>query len=78
MKEPEYIEGSEALENFERFGRAILQAPKPKIKAKKAVIFCDSKSKLSTCRAGAQTPDSALTTCSCKEETWLPPLSPLR
>ncbi|MGA9801825.1 MAG: hypothetical protein WBQ46_01120 [Terriglobales bacterium] len=32
---PEYIEGPEALENFERFGRAILQAPKPKGKTKK-------------------------------------------
>jgi len=31
----EYIEGPKALENFEEFGRAILQAPKPKIKAKK-------------------------------------------
>jgi hypothetical protein len=35
MKEPEYIEGPEALENFEQFGRAILQAPKPKSKGKK-------------------------------------------
>jgi hypothetical protein len=26
MKEQEYIEGPEALENFEWFGRAILQA----------------------------------------------------
>jgi len=35
MKQPEYTEGPEALENFERFGQAILQAPKPKLKAKK-------------------------------------------
>ncbi len=35
MKEPEYREGPEALKNFERFATAILQAPKPKIKAKK-------------------------------------------
>jgi hypothetical protein len=34
MKEHEYIEGPEALKNFERFATAILQAPKPKIKAK--------------------------------------------
>lgn len=27
MKHPEYIEGSEALENFEKFATAILQAP---------------------------------------------------
>jgi hypothetical protein len=35
MKEHEYIEGPEAFANFERFGTAILRAPKPKIKAKK-------------------------------------------
>ena len=35
MKEREYTEGPEALENFEQFATAILQAPKPKIKAKK-------------------------------------------
>jgi hypothetical protein len=35
MKQPEYIEGPEALANFEQFGRAILQTPKPKGKAKK-------------------------------------------
>ena len=34
MKEREYIEGPEALENFEQFARAILQAPKPKLKDK--------------------------------------------
>jgi hypothetical protein len=34
MKEREYIEGPEALANFEQLGRAILQAPKPKGKAK--------------------------------------------
>jgi len=34
MKESEYIEGPEALANFGRFATAILQAPKPKIKAK--------------------------------------------
>ncbi len=35
MKEPEYTEGPEALENFERLAVAILQAPKPKLKGKK-------------------------------------------
>ncbi|MGB6386171.1 MAG: hypothetical protein WBD25_18015 [Terriglobales bacterium] len=35
MKQREYIEGPEAFANFEQFARAILQAPKPKIKAKK-------------------------------------------
>ena len=35
MKERQYIEGPEAFANFERFAKAILQAPKPKIKAKK-------------------------------------------
>jgi hypothetical protein len=35
MKQPEYTEGPEALENFEQFARAILQAPKPKLKGKK-------------------------------------------
>jgi hypothetical protein len=34
MKQAEYIEGPEAFENFERFATAILQAPKPRIKAK--------------------------------------------
>jgi hypothetical protein len=33
MKEPEYIEGQQALDNFERFATAILQAnPKKKKK----------------------------------------------
>jgi hypothetical protein len=35
MKEREYTEGPEALAKFEQFATAILQAPKPKIKAKK-------------------------------------------
>jgi hypothetical protein len=37
MKQPEYIEGPEALANFERFTTAILQAPvkKKKKQAKK-------------------------------------------
>jgi hypothetical protein len=36
MKQREYIEGPEALENFERFAKAILQAsPKKKKQAKK-------------------------------------------
>jgi hypothetical protein len=35
MKQTEYIEGPEALGNFERLAVAILQAPKPKGKAKK-------------------------------------------
>ena len=33
MKQPEYVEGPEALENFEKFATAILQAP-PKKKKK--------------------------------------------
>ena len=37
MKTPEYTEGPEAAENLEQFARAILQAPKPKIKPKKRV-----------------------------------------
>jgi len=32
---PEYTEGPEAFDNFERFAKQILQAPKPKQKAKK-------------------------------------------
>jgi len=32
MKTPEYREGPESLERFESLARAILQAPKPKIK----------------------------------------------
>src|SRR5208337_4667380 len=35
MKKSEHVEGPEALANFEQFGQAILQAPKPKIKGKK-------------------------------------------
>jgi hypothetical protein len=35
MKQPEYTEGPEALENFERFASAILQA-NPKKKKKQA------------------------------------------
>ena len=35
MKQAEYIEGPEAFANFERFACAVLQAPKPKGKAKK-------------------------------------------
>jgi hypothetical protein len=35
MKTPEYREGPEALERFESLARAILQAPKPKVKPKK-------------------------------------------
>jgi len=35
MKQPEYREGPEATERFESLARAILQAPKPKIKPKK-------------------------------------------
>jgi len=30
MKQSEYKEGPEAFENFERFAKQILQAPKPK------------------------------------------------
>jgi hypothetical protein len=36
MKEPEYIEGPKALENFERFATAILQANPKKKKTKKS------------------------------------------
>lgn len=32
---PEYVEGPEAFANFERFTKAVLQSPKPRIKAKK-------------------------------------------
>jgi hypothetical protein len=32
MKQPEYIEGPGALENFKQFGRMILQAPARKKK----------------------------------------------
>jgi hypothetical protein len=32
MKQPEYIEGPKALENFKEFGRMILQAPARKKK----------------------------------------------
>jgi hypothetical protein len=35
MKEPEYREGPEATERFESLARAILQAPKPKLKPEK-------------------------------------------
>ena len=35
MKQPEYIEGPEALENFEKFATAILQAPVTKKKQAK-------------------------------------------
>jgi hypothetical protein len=35
MKQTEYTEGPEALENFEQLARTILQAPKPKLKARK-------------------------------------------
>jgi hypothetical protein len=31
----EYIEGPDAFANFEQFAKTVLQAPKPKIKAKK-------------------------------------------
>ncbi len=36
MKEHEYIEGPEALANFEQLGRAILQAPTAEGKAQEA------------------------------------------
>jgi hypothetical protein len=32
MKQPEYIEGPEALENFERGMKAVFKAPKPATK----------------------------------------------
>lgn len=35
MKQQEYVEGQEALENFERFATAILQAPTKKKKQTK-------------------------------------------
>jgi len=35
MRQTEYVEGSEAFANFEKFATAILQTPKLKIKAKK-------------------------------------------
>jgi len=47
MKQAEYREGPKARENFERLARAILQAPKPKIKPKKqqAKVVTSRKSK---------------------------------
>jgi hypothetical protein len=42
MKEPEYIEGPEALTNFERFATAILQA-NPKKKKKQVAKPASSK-----------------------------------
>jgi hypothetical protein len=35
MREHKYIEGPEAFANFEQLARAVLQAPRPKIKARK-------------------------------------------
>ena len=35
MKQAKYIEGLEAFSNFERFAKMVLQAPRPKVKAKK-------------------------------------------
>jgi hypothetical protein len=35
MKQPEYIEGSEALENFERLATAVLRSPRPNAVAPK-------------------------------------------
>jgi hypothetical protein len=34
MKRREYTEGPEAFENFKRFAMAVLQAPKPTLKAR--------------------------------------------
>jgi hypothetical protein len=47
MKLLEYIEGPEAFANFERFARAVLQAPKPKGKAKRAKAATSRKPKKS-------------------------------
>jgi hypothetical protein len=45
MKQREYIEGLEALQNFERFATAILQAPVAKKKRpKKAAVKSKPKS----------------------------------
>jgi len=38
MKQREYTEGPEALENLEQLARAILQAPKPEKKQPKGAI----------------------------------------
>jgi len=48
MKERGYTEGPEALENFERLATAILQAPKPKGKAKKQPMAATSRKPWST------------------------------
>lgn len=36
MKNQEYVEGPEALKNFERLATAVMQAPNPKAKAVKS------------------------------------------
>jgi hypothetical protein len=43
MKQREYTEGPEALENFEDFARAVLQPPKPKTKTTKQSKFTTSR-----------------------------------
>jgi hypothetical protein len=35
MKQPEYIEGPRAFENFERLARAVMQTPRPNKKGKR-------------------------------------------
>ena len=45
MKQREYIEGPDALKNFKQFASAILQAPRPKIKAKQPKVATSRKSK---------------------------------
>jgi hypothetical protein len=45
MAKPEYTEGPEAFENFERFAKQILQAPKPKKANKKRPKKAAPKSK---------------------------------
>ncbi len=50
MKEPEYIEGPKALENFEKMATAVFQAPKPegrKTRKKSSKKASERKPKLS-------------------------------
>jgi len=43
MKQREYIEGPEALENFERFATATLQTPATKKKQAKQLAYCQKR-----------------------------------
>lgn len=47
MKQPEYTEGPEALENFEKFATAILQTPRSKGKAGRKPVSDKENTKVS-------------------------------